>query len=82
MDNVRREQQTTVKSGGLFSAPKVEKEVVESRQSGTSAIKQGVDNLAAGVRSAASSLTGGGPAGGVAESTTVKKTTTSSGTSL
>jgi len=81
MDNVRREQQTTVKSGGLFSGPKVEKEVVETRQSGTSAIKQGVDNLAAGVRSAASSLTGG-PAGGVSESTTVKKTTTSTGTSL
>jgi hypothetical protein len=81
---VHREEKTTVKSAGLFSGPKVEKEVVEVRQSGLESVKQGMHNLAEGVKSAVHSVSApsGSAAPATQKTTVVKKEVVASSSAL
>jgi hypothetical protein len=82
MDSVHREEKTTVTSAGLFSGPKVEKEVVEVRQSGLESVKQGMHNLAEGVKSAVHSVSAPSAAPATQKTTVVKKEVVSSSSTL
>jgi len=82
MDSVHREEKTTVKSAGLFSGPKVEKEVVEVRQSGLESVKQGMHNLAEGVKAAVHSVSAPSAAPATQKTTVVKKEVVASSSAL